>query len=186
MVAYLIARIKEYEKNIAVLNKQLEMLEKERVRYENLLEERKREKEELSERLREYEKINKELFNQIKEYEKNLNEYEKNIAVLNEQLDKSAYERAQKLFEEWMQKELEKSKDGIKKEYENLFEKWKNEYEEKIREDSRKKSLSTILGKVGEEIKLNRRILGISEPPLTMLLLRVYLMERSRRYCLLR
>jgi predicted Holliday junction resolvase-like endonuclease len=152
LVAYLIARIKEYEKNIAVLNKQLEMLEKERVRYENLLEERKREKEELSERLREYEKINKELFNQIKEYEKNLNEYEKNIAVLNEQMDKSAYERAQKLFEEWKEKELEKLKDVIKKEYENLFEKWKNEYEEKIREDAVKKSLSTILGKVGEEL----------------------------------
>ena len=152
LVAYLMARIKEYEKNIAVLNKQLEMLEKERVRYENLLEERKREKEELSERLREYEKINKELFNQIKEYEKNLNEYEKNIAVLNEQMDKSAYERAQKLFEEWKEKELEKLKDVIKKDYENLFEKWKNEYEEKIREDAVKKSLSTILGKVGEEL----------------------------------
>jgi predicted Holliday junction resolvase-like endonuclease len=145
LVAYLIARIKEYEKNIAVLNKQLEMLEKERVRYENLLEEREQEKEELSERLKEYEKINKELFEQLKEHEKN-------IAVLNEQMDKSAYERAQKLFEEWKEKELEKSKDFIKKEYENLFEKWKNEYEEKIREDSRKKSLATILGKVGEEL----------------------------------
>ncbi|MDT7904658.1 MAG: Holliday junction resolvase-like protein, partial [Candidatus Caldipriscus sp.] len=66
--------------------------------------------------------------------------------------DKSAYERAQKLFEEWKEKELEKLKDGIKKEYENLFEKWKNEYEEKIREDAVKKSLSTILGKVGEEL----------------------------------
>jgi len=153
LVAYLIARIKEYEKNIAVLNKQLEILEKERAQqldrikedYENLLEERKREKEELSERLREYEKINKELFEQ-------LNEYEKNIAVLNEQMDKSAYERAQKLFEEWKEKELEKLKDVIKKDYENLFEKWKNEYEEKIREDAVKKSLSTILGKVGEEL----------------------------------
>jgi predicted Holliday junction resolvase-like endonuclease len=145
LVAYLIARIKEYEKNIAVLNKQVEMLEKERVRYENLLEEREQEKEELSERLKEYEKINKELFEQLKEYEKN-------IAVLNEQMDKSAYERAQKLFEEWREKELEKLKDVIKKDYENRFEKWKNEYEEKIREDSRKKSLATILGKVGEEL----------------------------------
>ena len=202
LVAYLIARIKEYEKNIAVLNKQLEILEKERAQqldrikedYEKLLEERKREKDELSERLREYEKINKELFEQLKEYEKNiavlneqvemlkkeraqqdrikedyenqlevlkqkndelfkqLKEYEKNIAVLNEQMDKSAYERAQKLFEEWKEKELEKLRDVIKKDYENLFEKWKNEYEEKIREDSRKKSLSTILGKVGEEL----------------------------------
>jgi predicted Holliday junction resolvase-like endonuclease len=160
LVAYLIARIKElseqvkeYEKNIAVLNKQVEILEKERAQqldrikedYENLLEERKREKDELSERLKEYEKINKELFEQLKEYEKN-------IAVLNEQMDKSAYERAQKLFEEWREKELENLKDVIKKDYENLFEKWKNEYEEKIREDSRKKSLATILGKVGEEI----------------------------------
>jgi Predicted secreted endonuclease distantly related to archaeal Holliday junction resolvase len=141
----MLEKVKEYEKNIAVLNEQMEMLEKERVRYENLLEEREQEKEELSERLKEYEKINKELFEQLKEYEKN-------IAVLNEQMDKSAYERAQKLFEEWMQKELEKLKDVIKKEYENLFEKWKNEYEEKIREDSRKKSLATILGKVGEEL----------------------------------
>jgi len=81
-----------------------------------------------------------------------INEYEKNIAVLNEQMDKSAYERAQKLFEEWKEKELEKLKDVIKKDYENLFEKWKNEYEEKIREDAVKKSLSTILGKVGEEL----------------------------------
>ena len=81
-----------------------------------------------------------------------IKEYEKNIAVLNEQMDKSAYERAQKLFEEWKEKELEKLKDVIKKDYENLFEKWKNEYEEKIREDAVKKSLSTILGKVGEEL----------------------------------
>ena len=138
MVAYLIARIKEYEKNIAVLNKQLEMLEKERVRYEKLLGEREQEKEELSKRL--------------KEYEKQLQEYEKNIAVLNEQMDKSAYERAQKLFEEWREKELEKLEDVIKKKYENLFEKWKNEYEEKIRKDAVKKSLATILGKVGEEL----------------------------------
>ncbi len=160
MVAYLIARIKElseqvkeYEKNIAVLNKQLDILEKERAQqldrikeyYEKLLEERKWEKEELSERLKEYEKINKELFEQLKEYEKN-------IAVLNKQMDKSAYERAQKLFEEWREKELEKLKDVIKKEYENRLEKWKNEYEEKIREDAVKKSLSTILGKVGEEL----------------------------------
>jgi predicted Holliday junction resolvase-like endonuclease len=195
LVAYLIARIKEYEKNIAVLNKQLEMLEKERVRYENLLEEREQEKEELSERLKEYEKQlkeyekniavlnkqleilekeraqqldrikedyekllgereqeNEELSKRLKEYEKQLQEYEKNIAVLNEQMDKSAYERAQKLFEEWREKELEKLKDVIKKDYENQFEKWKNEYEEKIREDAVKKSLSTILGKVGEEL----------------------------------
>jgi predicted Holliday junction resolvase-like endonuclease len=153
LVAYLIARIKEYEKNIAVLNKQVEILEKERAQqldrikedYEKLLEERKWEKDELSERLKEYEKINKELFEQLKEYEKN-------IAVLNEQMDKSAYERAQKLFEEWREKELEKLKDVIKKEYENLFEKWKNEYEEEIREDSRKRSLATNLGKVGEEL----------------------------------
>jgi len=136
LVAYLIARIKElseqvkeYEKNIDVLNKQLEILEKERAQqldrikedYEKLLEERKWEKDELSERLKEYEKINKELFEQLKEYEKN-------IAVLNEQMDKLA------------------------KDYENRFEKWKNEYEEKIREDAVKKSLSTILGKVGEEL----------------------------------
>jgi Predicted secreted endonuclease distantly related to archaeal Holliday junction resolvase len=131
-------KVKEYEKNIAVLNKQLEMLEKERVRYEKLLGEREQEKEELSE--------------QLKEYEKQLQEYEKNIAVLNEQMDKSAYERAQKLFEEWREKELEKLEDVIKKKYENLFEKWKNEYEEKIRKDAVKKSLATILGKVGEEL----------------------------------
>jgi predicted Holliday junction resolvase-like endonuclease len=188
LVAYLIARIKElseqvkeYEKNIAVLNKQVEILEKERAQqldrikeeYENLLEERKREKDELSERLKEYEKniavLNKQLEmlekekvryeNLLEEREKEkeelserLKEYEKNIAVLNKQMDKSAYERAQKLFEEWREKELEKLKDVIKKDYENLFEKWKNEYEEKIREDSRKKSLATTLGKVGEEI----------------------------------
>jgi Tfp pilus assembly protein PilN len=78
LVVYLIARIKEYEKNIAVLNKQVEILEKERAQqldrikeeYENPLEERKREKDELSERLKEYEKINKELFEQLKEYER--------------------------------------------------------------------------------------------------------------------
>ena len=133
-------KVKEYEKNIAILNEKMEMLEKERVRYENLLEEREQEKEELSERLKEYEKINKELFEQL------------NIAVLNEQMDKSAYERAQKLFEEWREKELEKLEDVIKKKYENLFVKWKNEYEEKIRKDAVKKSLSTILGKVGEEL----------------------------------
>jgi Predicted secreted endonuclease distantly related to archaeal Holliday junction resolvase len=134
----MLEKVKEYEKNIAVLNKQLEMLEKERVRYEKLLGEREQEKEELSE--------------QLKEYEKQLQEYEKNIAVLNEQMDKSAYERAQKLFEEWREKELEKLEDVIKKKYENLFEKWKNEYEEKIRKDAVKKSLATILGKVGEEL----------------------------------
>jgi len=195
LVAYLIARIKElseqvkeYEKNIAVLNKQVEILEKERAQqldrikedYENLLEEREQEKEELSERLKEYEKniavlneqmemlkkeraqqdrIKEEYENQLEvlkqkndELFKQIKEYEKNIAVLNEQMDKSAYERAQKLFEEWKEKELEKSKDVIKKEYENLFEKWKNEYEEKIREDAVKKSLATTLGKVGEEL----------------------------------
>jgi predicted transcriptional regulator len=80
-----------------------------------------------------------------------------------------------------MEKELEKLRDVIKKEYENLFEKWKDEYEEKIREDSRKKSLATILGKVGEEIKLNRRILGISEPPLTILLLKGYLIRIGKK-----
>jgi predicted Holliday junction resolvase-like endonuclease len=129
VVAYLIARIKEYEKNIAVLNKQVEILEKERAQqldrikedYEKLLEERKQEKDELSERLKEYEKINKELFEQLKEYEKN-------IAVLNEQMDKLA------------------------KEYENRFEKWKLENKEKIGKDAIKRSLATILGKVGEEL----------------------------------
>jgi predicted Holliday junction resolvase-like endonuclease len=153
LVAYLIARIKElseqvkeYEKNIAVLNKQVEILEKERAQqldrikeeYEKLLEEQKREKDEL--------------FKQVKEYENNIQEYEKKIAVLNDQMEKSAYERAQKLLEEWREKELEKLKDVIKKEYENLFEKWKRENEEKIREDAVKKSLATILGKVGEEL----------------------------------
>jgi predicted Holliday junction resolvase-like endonuclease len=152
LVAYLIARIKElseqvkeYEKNIAVLNKQVEILEKERAWYENLLERRERESKELLEQIEEYKEKHEKMLEKVKEYEKN-------IAVLNEQIDKSAYERAQKLFEEWKEKELEKSKDFIKKEYENLFEKWKNEYEEKIREDSRKKSLATILGKVGEEL----------------------------------
>jgi predicted Holliday junction resolvase-like endonuclease len=122
VVAYLIARIKEYEKNIAVLNKQLEILEKERAQqldrikedYEKLLGEREQEKEELSKRL--------------KEYEKQLQEHEKNIAVLNEQMDKSA------------------------KEYENRLEKWKLENKEKISKDAIKRSLSTILGKVGEEL----------------------------------
>jgi len=170
LVAYLIARIKElseqvkeYEKNIAVLNKQVEILEKERAQQDRI-------KEEYENQLEVWKQKNEELFEQLKEYEKN-------IAVLNEQMDKSAYERAQKLFEEWKEKELE----VIKKDYENQFEKWKLEYEEKIREDAVKKSLSTILGKVGEEIKLNRRILGISEPPLTMLLLKDYPMERLRR-----
>jgi predicted Holliday junction resolvase-like endonuclease len=136
LVAYLIARIKElseqvkeYEKNIAVLNKQVEILEKERAQqldrikedYEKLLEERKREKDELSERLKEYEKINKELFEQLKEYEKN-------IAVLNEQMEM------------------------LEKEYENRLEKWKLENKEKIGKDAIKRSLSTILGKVGEEL----------------------------------
>jgi predicted Holliday junction resolvase-like endonuclease len=135
LVAYLIARIKEYE----------EILERDRAWYENLLEKREREREELLEQIKEYRERYENMMEKVKEYEKN-------IAVLNEQMDKSAYERAQKLFEEWKEKELEKLKDVIKKEYENLFEKWKNEYEEKIREDSRKKSLATILGKVGEEL----------------------------------
>ncbi len=131
LVAYLMARIKEYEKQVAW--------------YENLLEKREREREELLEQIEEYKERYEKMLEKVKEYEKN-------IAVLNEQMDKSAYERAQKLFEEWREKELEKLKDVIKKEYENRFEKWKNEYEEKIREDAVKKSLSTILGKVGEEL----------------------------------
>jgi|GEM_PF-463863 len=131
-------KVKEYEKNIAVLNEQMEMLKKERAQQDRI-------KEEYENQLEVLKQKNDELFKQVKEYEKN-------IAVLNEQMDKSAYERAQKLFEEWKEKELEKLKDVIKKEYENLFEKWKRENEEKIREDSRKKSLATILGKVGEEL----------------------------------
>jgi predicted Holliday junction resolvase-like endonuclease len=116
----------------------MEMLKKERAQQDRI-------KEEYENQLELLKQKNEELFKQVKEYEKN-------IAVLNEQMDKSAYERAQKLFEEWKEKELENLKDVIKKDYENRFEKWKNEYEEKIREDSRKRSLATNLGKVGEEL----------------------------------
>jgi len=125
LVAYLTARIKEYE----------EILERDRAWYENLPEKRERERgelleqieeyreryEKMLEKVKEYEKINKELFEQLKEYEKN-------IAVLNEQMDKLA------------------------KEYENRCEKWKLENAEKISKDAIKRSLSAILGKVGEEL----------------------------------
>jgi predicted Holliday junction resolvase-like endonuclease len=125
LVAHLTARIKEYE----------EILERDRAWYENLPEKRERERGELLEQIEEYRERYEKMLEKVKEYEKinkelfeQLKEYEKNIAVLNEQMDKLA------------------------KEYENRCEKWKLENAEKISKDAIKRSLSAILGKVGEEL----------------------------------
>jgi len=42
----------------------------------------------------------------------------------------------------------------VKKENEALFERWKQEYEEKIRQDAVRRSLATILGRVGRSLPL--------------------------------
>jgi len=98
-------------------------------------EKRERERGELLEQIEEYRERYEKMLEKVKEYEKinkelfeQLKEYEKNIAVLNEQMDKLA------------------------KEYENRCEKWKLENAEKISKDAIKRSLSAILGKVGEEL----------------------------------
>ena len=59
-------------------------------------------------------------------------------------------------FEKWKERELETIKrqleEAVRKEFEVKFKGWKQKYEEEIREDAIKRSISVILGKVGEQL----------------------------------
>ncbi len=57
--------------------------------------------------------------------------------------------RARQLFNQWRSRELEKEATERAK---LLFEKWRIEEEERIREDAIKRSIATIIGKVGEQL----------------------------------
>jgi len=65
-------------------------------------------------------------------------------------------QKAKEIFERWRNEEL----DILKNEYERkaeekakiLFQQWKEDEERKIREDAIKRSISTILGRVGEHL----------------------------------
>jgi predicted Holliday junction resolvase-like endonuclease len=67
-----------------------------------------------------------------------------------------AQEIARQLLEQWRAAELEQVKktmeEAIRKEYDAKFNEWKQRAEEEIREDAVKRSLSTILGRVGEQV----------------------------------
>jgi len=64
--------------------------------------------------------------------------------------------RAREIFEKWRSEEL----NALRREYERrseekariLFEQWRESEEKRIREDAVKRSISTILGKVGEHL----------------------------------
>ena len=93
--------------------------------------------------------------------------YRGRIKELIARMESAATEKAQKLFEEWKEKELENIRnqldaqynkmlkersEAIKEEFKASFEKWKQEFEESIRQDAIQRSIATILGKVGEEL----------------------------------
>jgi predicted Holliday junction resolvase-like endonuclease len=67
-----------------------------------------------------------------------------------------AQEIAQQLLKQWRTTELEQAKktmeEAIRKEYDAKFNEWRQRAEEEIREDAVKRSLSAILGRVGEQV----------------------------------
>ncbi|MEM5831762.1 MAG: Holliday junction resolvase-like protein [Candidatus Aenigmatarchaeota archaeon] len=65
------------------------------------------------------------------------------------EISRKLHEKAFELFQKWKEKELEK--EAIER-AKILLEKWLLEKEKKIREDAIQKSLSTIIGKVGEQL----------------------------------
>lgn len=82
--------------------------------------------------------------------------YQFKLRSIHEKIYFLAVEEAKKLFNEWKKYELEVVKrsieESLKKDFESQLEKWKLIEEKKIREDAVKRSLATILGKVGEEL----------------------------------
>ena len=60
--------------------------------------------------------------------------------------------RARELFELWKSKEIDSVRKSLEEKLRVEFEKWKAEETERIREDAIKRSASTIIGKVGEQL----------------------------------
>lgn len=65
--------------------------------------------------------------------------------------ERAAVERAQSLFNSWLNQHAKTLEDSIRQEYEARLQEWKMQEEEKIRRDATIRSLNTILGRVGEE-----------------------------------
>jgi len=86
--------------------------------------------------------------------------YSQQLQTIKAQSEAQAAQRAQEiarqLLEQWRTTELEQVKktmeEAIRKEYDAKFNEWRQRVEKEIREDAVKKSLSTILGRVGEQV----------------------------------
>jgi len=61
-------------------------------------------------------------------------------------------QRSKELFDKWRKEEMEREREIIEKSMKVELEKWKREEEGRIREEAIKQSMSTTLGKVGEQL----------------------------------
>jgi len=82
--------------------------------------------------------------------------YQFKLRSIREKIHVLAIEEAKRLFDNWRRSELEIVKksieESLRRDFESQLERWKLAEEERIREDAVKRSLTTILGKVGEEL----------------------------------
>jgi len=82
--------------------------------------------------------------------------YQLKLRSVRDKIHVLAVEEAKRLFDTWRKSELEEAKreieESLRRDFEAKFEKWRLSEEEKIREDAIKRSLSTILGRVSEEL----------------------------------
>jgi predicted Holliday junction resolvase-like endonuclease len=82
--------------------------------------------------------------------------YQLKLRSVRDKIHVLSVEEAKRLFDAWRRSELEEAKrsieESLRRSLEAEFEKWRLSEEERIREDAVKRSLSTILGKVGEEL----------------------------------
>ena len=84
----------------------------------------------------------------IKMFEEWKTAYEGRVQEWKTAYEERVREEAIKMIEEWKRVYEERVKESATK----IFQEWKIAYEEKIREDAIKKSISTILGRVGEQL----------------------------------
>ena len=94
---------------------------------------------------------------QLRSIQENFSQQLQAVRVQSEaQAAQRAQEIAQQLLRQWRATELEQAKktmeEAIRKEYNAKFNEWRQWAEKEIREDAIKRSLSAILGRVGEQV----------------------------------
>jgi len=94
---------------------------------------------------------------QLRSIQENFSQQLQAVKVQSEaQAAQRAQEIAQQLLRQWRATELEQAKktmeEAIRKEYNAKFNEWRQWAEKEIREDAIKRSLSAILGRVGEQV----------------------------------